>query len=63
MMSGSYAKFGAMIAASTAVMFVLMYLNTYALEHVFFQRNAVLYGVCDGRGDGGHNASVNARNV
>jgi len=36
MMSGSYAKFGAMIAASTAVMFVLMYLNTYALEHVFF---------------------------
>ena len=35
-MSGSYAKFGAMIAASTAVMFVLMYLNTYALEHVFF---------------------------
>lgn len=36
MMSGSYAKFAAMIAASTAVMFVLMYLNTYALEHVFF---------------------------
>lgn len=36
MMSGSYAKFGAMIATSMAVMFVLMYLNTYALEHVFF---------------------------
>lgn len=36
MMSGSYAKFGAMIATSTAVMFVLMYLNTYALDHVYF---------------------------
>lgn len=31
-----YAKFGAMIATSTAVMFVLMYLNTYAIDHVFF---------------------------
>ena len=31
-----YMKFGAMIATSTAVMFVLMYLNTYAIDHVFF---------------------------
>jgi hypothetical protein len=29
-----YAKFGAMIATSTLVMFGLMYLNTYALDHV-----------------------------
>ncbi|CAN5376308.1 DUF305 domain-containing protein [soil metagenome] len=36
MMSGSYARFGTMIATSTAVMFVLMYLNTYALDHVYF---------------------------
>ena len=36
MMSGRYAGFGVMIATSTAVMFVLMYLNTYALDHVFF---------------------------
>ena len=35
-MNGSYAKFGAMIATSTAVMFGLMYLNTYALDHVYF---------------------------
>jgi hypothetical protein len=27
-----YAKFGAMIATSTVVMLVLMYLNTYQLE-------------------------------
>ncbi len=31
-----YAKFGAMIATSTLVMFGLMYLNTYAIDHVFF---------------------------
>jgi hypothetical protein len=34
-MQMSYARFGAMIATSTIVMFTLMYLNTYAFEHVF----------------------------
>jgi len=32
----SYARFAAMIATSTAVMFGLMYLNTYAFDHVTF---------------------------
>ncbi|EWC41797.1 DUF305 domain-containing protein [Stutzerimonas stutzeri] len=31
-----YAKFSAMIATSTLVMFGLMYLNVFALEHVLF---------------------------
>jgi uncharacterized protein (DUF305 family) len=31
-----YARFAAMIATSTLVMFGLMYLNVYALEHVWF---------------------------
>ncbi|MBP0439073.1 DUF305 domain-containing protein [Tianweitania sediminis] len=31
-----YARFAAMIATSTVVMFGLMYLNTYQLDHVFF---------------------------
>jgi len=31
-----YARFGLMIAASTVVMFALMYLNTYRADHVFF---------------------------
>ena len=31
-----YAKFGLMVATSTVVMFGLMYLNTYRLDHVFF---------------------------
>lgn len=32
----NYAKFGVMIAVSTVVMLGLMYLNTYALDHIFF---------------------------
>ncbi len=32
----SYWRFGAMILTSTVTMFVLMYLNTYALEHLFW---------------------------
>ena len=35
-MTGSYGKFVAMIATSTIVMFGLMYLNTYAIDHVYF---------------------------
>ncbi len=34
----SYARFGAMIAASTVVMFALMYLNTYAFEHIAYSQ-------------------------
>ena len=31
-----YARFGLMIATSTVVMFALMYLNTYQVDHIFF---------------------------
>lgn len=34
----SYGRFFAMIATSTIAMFGLMYLNTYALEHVYFSQ-------------------------
>lgn len=34
----SYARFAAMIATSTVVMFALMYLNTYAVSHVLFSQ-------------------------
>ncbi|MFO1151060.1 MAG: DUF305 domain-containing protein [Alsobacter sp.] len=34
----SYARFAAMVVTSTVVMFGLMYLNTYALDHVFFSQ-------------------------
>jgi len=31
-----YTRFSAMIVTSTLVMFGLMYLNTYQMDHVFF---------------------------
>jgi lipid-A-disaccharide synthase-like uncharacterized protein len=34
----SYSRFGLMIAVSTIVMYGLMYLNTFALDHVFFSQ-------------------------
>lgn len=34
----SYLRFGAMIATSTVVMFGLMYLNTWALDHVWYSQ-------------------------
>jgi hypothetical protein len=37
----SYDRFVAMITTSTIVMFGLMYLNTYALEHVRFSETRV----------------------
>jgi hypothetical protein len=33
---GSYGRFFAMVGTATVIMFGLMYLNTYALGHVFF---------------------------
>jgi hypothetical protein len=34
----SYGRFAAMIATSTLVMYGLMYLNTYAIDHVFWSQ-------------------------
>lgn len=34
----SYARFAAMVVVSTVVMYGLMYLNTWALDHVFFSQ-------------------------
>jgi hypothetical protein len=45
-MPASYAKFAAMIAAATGVMLALTYLNTYALDHVYWSETrfyAALY--------------------
>lgn len=36
-----YPRFGAMIATSTVVMFGLMYLNTYQIDHLFFSETRV----------------------
>jgi hypothetical protein len=37
----SYARFFAMVGLSTVVMYGLMYLNTYALDHIFFSQTRV----------------------
>lgn len=37
-MNTSYTRFAAMIITSTIVMFALMYLNTYALDHVWLSQ-------------------------
>jgi len=46
----SYSRFGAMIATSTVVMFLLMYLNTYAQDHAWFSQTrlwmALMMGGC-----------------
>ena len=47
-MSMSYWRFAAMIAASTLVMFGLMYLNTYTLDHVFFSQTRAWMAVVMG---------------
>ena len=44
----SYARFGAMIATSTIVMFVLMYLNTFAFEHIFFSETRTYMAILMG---------------
>jgi uncharacterized protein (DUF305 family) len=41
----SYGRFFAMIATSTVVMFGLMYLNTYALDHIFFSQTRMWMAV------------------
>src|SRR4051812_43349995 len=34
----SYGRFAAMIAASTVIMFGLMYLNTFAIDHIWYSQ-------------------------
>ena len=44
----SYIRFALMILTSTLVMFFLMYLNTYALEHVFFSETRTYMAIIMG---------------
>ena len=38
MANGNYGRFAAMILTSTVIMYGLMYLNTYQLDHVYFSQ-------------------------
>lgn len=44
----SYFRFASMIVTSTIVMFILMYLNTYAWEHVFFSETRTYMAILMG---------------
>jgi len=44
----SYIRFGLMIVTSTVVMFILMYLNTYAWEHIFFSETRTYMAIMMG---------------
>ncbi len=44
----TYSRFALMILASTVIMFGLMYLNTYAFEHVFFSETRVYMAIVMG---------------
>ena len=46
----SYVRFAAMIAASTLVMFGMMYLNTYAWDHVYFSETRAFMALYMGAG-------------
>lgn len=47
-MQMSYWRFAAMIATSTVVMFGLMYLNTYAIDHIWFSQTRAWMAVVMG---------------
>lgn len=44
----SYARFIMMIVASTVIMFVLMYLNTFAVDHIFYSQTRMWMAVVMG---------------
>lgn len=47
---GSYSKFAAMIFTSTLLMFLMMYLNTYETDHIFFSETRTYMAVMMGAG-------------
>lgn len=44
----SYGRFAAMIAAGTVVMYILMYLNTFQIDHVFYSQTRMWMAVVMG---------------
>ena len=60
-----YTRFFAMILTSTVVMFVAMYFNTYAFDHVYFSETRACQVTTNGgssRLDAGHDPAPFHRN-
>ena len=49
-MSNPYVRFAAMIATSTVAMFLMMYLNTYAWDHIFYSETRTYMAIYMGAG-------------
>ncbi len=47
-MDNKYGRFAAMVATSTVVMFGLMYLNTYQIDHIYFSETRAYMAVLMG---------------
>jgi FtsH-binding integral membrane protein len=47
-MKNNYGRFGLMILTSTIIMLILMYLNTYSIDHVFFSETRFYMGLIMG---------------
>ena len=45
-----YSRFAAMIVTSTIVMFIMMYLNTYAISHIWFSETRTYMALYMGAG-------------
>ncbi len=45
-----YSRFAAMIITSTIAMFVMMYLNTYAVSHIWFSETRIYMALYMGAG-------------
>jgi hypothetical protein len=52
-----------MVLTSTVMMFGVMYLNTYSVQHIWFSQNAGMDGCRYGCGYGGAHARVDVVNV
>jgi len=46
----SYFRFAAMIATSTVAMYIMMYLNTYAIDHVYWSQTRMWMAIYMGAG-------------
>ncbi len=49
-MKNPYVRFAAMIATSTAAMFLMMYLNTYAWDHIYYSETRTYMAIYMGAG-------------
>ena len=58
-----YVKFTLMIVTSTVVMFIMMYFNTYQLDHVYFSETRAYMALYMGAGMGSGDVGIYGQHV